>query len=113
LLKPLLKVYADLTEKCRQLAVSAVDLLIKTHKPPAEMYLPYLIPVLVLRLAQKDIVETSEEVRAALMQQLEEIIELAKADLGVYIDEVVQVGVGGCGLWSRLSHLSSSSPTRS
>lgn len=91
LLKPTLKLYADPTEKCRQLAVDLVQLLIKTYKPAGEIFLPYLVPVLVLRLGQKDIAEPSEEVRATLLQQVEDIIELAKADLGVYIDEMVQV----------------------
>jgi hypothetical protein len=93
MLKPILKVYTDPTERCRLLAVELVQFLLNTHKPETELYLPYLIPVLTLRLAQKEIVETAEELRALLLQQLEDVIMLAKADLGVYIDEVVQVKI--------------------
>ena len=91
MLKPVLKVYTDSTEKCRLLAAELVQYLLNTHKPETELYLPYLIPVLTLRMAQKDIVEPAEELRALMMQQLEDTISLAKADLGVYIDEVIQV----------------------
>lgn len=70
LLKPVLRCYSDTSEACRTQAVRLLSLLLARFRPPPQAYLPYLVPVLVLRLAQKDIVEEAEELRAALLEQV-------------------------------------------
>ncbi|EDQ87966.1 uncharacterized protein MONBRDRAFT_33000 [Monosiga brevicollis MX1] len=89
LLKAILRLYGDAVEKTRELAIDLVSKFL--HLGP-EGFLPYYIPVLVARLGGKEVQETVEELRAALMQQVERVIDTQSGqDLGIYIDEWLQV----------------------
>eukprot|EP00730_Choanoeca_flexa_P002587 TRINITY_DN11104_c0_g1_i1.p1 TRINITY_DN11104_c0_g1~~TRINITY_DN11104_c0_g1_i1.p1 ORF type:complete len:854 (+),score=210.02 TRINITY_DN11104_c0_g1_i1:167-2728(+) len=89
LLKPLLRLYADQTEKVRELSI---DLVTKCLKLSPQGYLPYYVPVLVGRIGNKQVLETTEELRLELMQQVEHVVNTqAGGDLGTYIEEWLQV----------------------
>eukprot|EP01147_Barroeca_monosierra_P003460 gene3460-6095_t len=90
ILKPLLKKYEDPTEKCRELAIEIISSFLQ-EKPETSIYLPYIIPAYAHRLGQLEIKEPSEELRKILMDQLEQIINLAGNELSVYIEELTQV----------------------
>eukprot|EP00055_Hartaetosiga_balthica_P012329 m.59518 g.59518 ORF g.59518 m.59518 type:complete len:861 (+) comp7911_c0_seq5:179-2761(+) len=90
LAKPLLKKYEDSVEKVRTLSVELISKFL-ISRPRPEVYLPYLIPVIVRRLGQKDIKEPSEELRLLMMKQLESVIGIAGKDLSVYIDEFTDI----------------------
>ena len=48
---------------------------------------------------QKEIKEPAEELRKAMMDQVEQVIGLAQRDLSVYIDELTQVTCNWIALW--------------
>eukprot|EP00049_Salpingoeca_infusionum_P015144 m.290894 g.290894 ORF g.290894 m.290894 type:complete len:854 (+) comp15821_c0_seq2:292-2853(+) len=90
LLKPLVRCYSDSSESCRETAVELLSDLLKV-KPAMDTVLPYLIPIYVARLGQKTLTEPTEEIRLALMTQLEQVIVMSRDDNGIYIDELVQI----------------------
>jgi len=53
--------------------------------------LPYLVPILVARLGQKDIIEETEEIRKLLLAQVGVVLQMCGEMAGVYIDELVQI----------------------
>ncbi|KAK3735234.1 hypothetical protein QZH41_008428, partial [Actinostola sp. cb2023] len=90
LVKPLLKLFSDPTEKCRELAVQIVT---EFYKRVVDMtvFLPYIIPTITQRLGQPEIVETSEELRLVLMENLLSVIELSQSKMSVYIDDMIKI----------------------
>ena len=78
-LKPVLKLFEDPVEKLRELSYELIAELLEMVPGPmvAAEALPYLIPVLALRLGQLDIVEDSEEVRAMGVSLLSTVIKVA------------------------------------
>lgn len=90
LLKPLLKTFVDPVESCREQAVDLMSSLLARVASPTEA-LPYLIPILVARLGQKDITEETEEIRKQLVGQVAVILDTCPSSAGVYIDELVQI----------------------
>lgn len=90
ILKPLLKTLSDPVEKCRNLAVDILSNAVKSTSKPDEL-LSYIIPVLVQRLGQQDVVETSEEVRLQLVVFLHELVHLCKKQTGPYVDDIVKI----------------------
>ncbi|XP_052819381.1 dynein axonemal assembly factor 5-like [Mya arenaria] len=90
ILKPLLKEFSDSVEKCRELALEIIsDFLCRVNDP--EEYLPYVMPVMVQRLGQQDIVEPSEEIRLQLVTFMHEILERSGKELSVYLDDLIKI----------------------
>lgn len=90
LLKPLLKVFHDTSESCRELVIEMVTELISRVPEPCEC-LPYLIPILVQRLGQPDYVEPSEEIRLLLVKLARQLVEISGKSIGVYLDDFVKI----------------------
>ncbi|PVD38342.1 hypothetical protein C0Q70_00954 [Pomacea canaliculata] len=67
LLKPLLKGFSDPVEKCRELSIGIVQWFLENVPCPEES-LSYVFPILVQRLGQQEIVESSEEIRFKLVE---------------------------------------------
>ena len=90
-LKPTLKCLSDSSEKNRELAASFVCDYIAVIPSP-ELTLPFVIPTLVQRLGQKEIVELSEELRLQLLDDiLLPLIEFSGKKIGSYLDELIQI----------------------
>ncbi|KAH9491870.1 Dynein assembly factor 5, axonemal [Bulinus truncatus] len=88
--KPLLHAFSDPVEKCRELSITIVYSFLKNVSNP-EDYLSYILPVLVQRLGQPEIIETSEELRAQLLEILIFIVEKCNERFGIYVDDGVKI----------------------
>lgn len=88
--KPLLKIFSDPVEKCRELSISIIrEFMEKVEKPDES--LPYLMPVLVQRLGQQELTEPSEENRLMLVEFLTQIVEYSGKKLSVYLDDLIRI----------------------
>ena len=90
LLKPLLKEFSDPTERCREISVDMVKKFLSLVPSPEDS-LPYIMPVLVQRLGQPEIVEPSEELRLQVVELLNQIIESSGKKNSVYIDDIIKI----------------------
>jgi hypothetical protein len=97
LLRPLLLRFADEAEKCRDLAVAlfsrwqrAVD------ASEVAGALPFLVPVMVERLGSDTGTEPSEEVRAALVTLMRDVLHKCRALLRPYLRECGAIALGCC-----------------
>ncbi|XP_033749456.1 dynein assembly factor 5, axonemal-like [Pecten maximus] len=90
IIKPLLKCFSDPVEKCRELAILLVKDFLKVITDPQEN-LPYIMPILVQRLGQQDIVETSEELRLELTGLLLDIVEFSGKKMAAYLDDCIKI----------------------
>ena len=90
ILKPLLKSFSDPVEKCRELSLEILSQFLRQVKDPEE-YLPFIIPVVVQRLGQQEITESSEELRFQLVSFMQEILERSGKKLAVYLDDIVKI----------------------
>ncbi|KAH3861633.1 dynein axonemal assembly factor 5-like [Dreissena polymorpha] len=90
ILKPLLKSFSDPVEKCRELSLEILSQFLRQVKDPEE-YLPFIIPVVVQRLGQQEITESSEELRFQLVSFMQEILECSGKKLAVYLDDIVKI----------------------
>ena len=90
ILKPCLKIVSDPVEKCRELAVQFLSESMGSVCDASE-FLPYIIPVLVQRLGQQDIVEQSEEIRLNIVVFLTQLIDFTKKKIGAYVDDMVKI----------------------
>ncbi|KAK0056558.1 dynein assembly factor 5 axonemal [Biomphalaria pfeifferi] len=88
--KPLLQTFSDPVEKCRELSISITYSFLKRLTNPDE-YLSYLLPLLVQRLGQQEITESSEELRAQLIDMLIFLVESSKEKMGIYVDDCVKI----------------------
>lgn len=70
LLAPLLRLLADPTEKCRELAVE-IFLAAVQVVPDLDALLPTLLPALVRRVGTSPVAESTEEIRLQIMRMLE------------------------------------------
>lgn len=87
---PLLKCIHDPVEKCRELSIGIVSKYFEKYGD-VELLMPALVPYLVQRLGQQDIVETSEELRLQLIQLTTAVIICAGKRNAVYLDDLVQI----------------------
>jgi len=87
-MRPLLHVFSDPVEKCRELAIVTVTELVRSLPEPSEL-LQYIVPSLVQRLGQPDIVEPSEELRLKLTELVGILIDLTTTHTAPYIDDFV------------------------
>ncbi|XP_069124070.1 dynein axonemal assembly factor 5-like [Argopecten irradians] len=90
IIKPLLKCFSDPVEKCRELAIHLVKDFLQTITEPQEN-LPYIIPILVQRLGQQDIIEPSEELRLDLTGLLLNIVEFSGKKMAAYLDDCIKI----------------------
>lgn len=90
ILKPFMKIVSDPVEKCRELAVQFLLESIASVSDASE-FLPYIIPVIVQRLGQQDIVEQSEEIRLNIVVFLTQLIDFTKKKIGAYVDDMVKI----------------------
>ncbi|XP_071953209.1 dynein axonemal assembly factor 5-like [Antedon mediterranea] len=90
LLKPLLKSIGDQVEKCRELSILLVGDFMESVSNP-EMFLPYLIPTIVQRLGNQDIVENAEELRLNLVELLTKTVDLTNKKIAPYLDDIVKI----------------------
>lgn len=90
ILKPILKLFSDSTEKCRELAVQVVSEFAK-QVTDLSQFLPYIIPTVVQRLGQPEIVESCEELRLYIVEMLCSVVEICCEKVGVYIDDMIKV----------------------
>ena len=90
LIKPYLKLLSDPVEKCRSLSLSFIkdcfDIIEDKHE-----VLRYVVPVMVLRLGQKEVVEPSEEIRLFLVEFLECLIINCSTQISPYLDDIVTI----------------------
>ena len=54
-------------------------------------FLPYIIPTVVQRLGQPEIVEPCEELRLYIVELLCSVIEICREKVGVYIDDMIKI----------------------
>jgi dynein assembly factor 5, axonemal len=85
---PLVHVFSDPVEKCRELAIVTVTELVRTISEPSEL-LQYVVPSLVQRLGQPEIVESSEELRLKLVELVTAFIDLTTSQTAPYLDDFV------------------------
>ena len=90
LLKPLLKEFSDPMERCREISVDTVKKFLCLIPSPEDS-LSYIMPVLVQRLGQPEIIEPSEELRLQVVELLKEIVESSGKKNSVYMDDIIKI----------------------
>ena len=85
---PLLRAFSDPVEKCRELAITTVGELLELTSEP-ESLLQWVIPTLVQRLAQPEIVEPSEELRLKLVELMHCAVDRCTVNLASYLNDLV------------------------
>ncbi|XP_064635749.1 dynein axonemal assembly factor 5-like [Lineus longissimus] len=90
ILKPLLKCMSDPVEKNRELSCALVSDFLQNIPQPVDS-LPYIVPLLVQRLGQQEIIEASEEIRLDLVRLLGLIIGFAGKNNSVYLDDMMKI----------------------
>ncbi|XP_070187800.1 dynein axonemal assembly factor 5-like isoform X2 [Littorina saxatilis] len=90
ILKPLLKTFSDPVEKCRELSIGIVHGFFEKVSDPEER-LSYVFPILVQRLGQQEMVETSEEIRLQLMELMSLLIDKAGPKLPAYLEDSMKI----------------------
>lgn len=90
ILKPLLKILSDPVEKCRELSIGVLTECLKQLSCPVSS-LSYVMPVLVQRLGQQDIIEPSEEIRLILVELLSSIVEISREAVTPYLGDAIKI----------------------
>ena len=90
---PLLKLFSDTVEKNRELAIGLATQLVPVLGPGMlRDSLPYLLPVIVARLASNPVAEEGEERRLQLLQLLQLLLERTSGEpLAPHLPELVEV----------------------
>eukprot|EP01137_Pigoraptor_chileana_P002783 Opistho-2@42102 len=89
-IKPLLRLFADPGEKCREVAIGAVSDVV-LGLDPVDTALPYVLPVLVSRLAVAEPVEPAEELRLAAIDLLCALVGRAGRGIAPFVQDVNNV----------------------
>ena len=89
-LKPLLKEFSDPMERCREISVQTVKKFLEIVPSPEDS-LPYIVPVIVQRLGQPEMIEQSEEMRLVDVELLKHIIETSGKKISVYLDDIIRI----------------------
>jgi len=85
---PLLRAFSDPVEKCRELAITTVSEVLELTQEPCGL-LQCVIPTLVQRLAQPEIVEPSEELRLKLVELMFSAVNRCNAYVASYLNDLV------------------------
>lgn len=90
-LKPTLKCFSDPSEVNRELSVKLViEYFLVIPQPEAT--LPYILPNLVQRLGQEEILEPSEELRHLIVEELLSLtVELCGKKIAAFLDEMILI----------------------
>ncbi|KAF6020840.1 HEATR2 [Bugula neritina] len=84
------KLIADPVEKCRELAISTVEKYLELTNDYSTV-LPAIVPYLVQRLGQQEIIEPSEELRLQLSQLTTKLVCLSEKQNSLYLDDYIKV----------------------
>ncbi|KAI8919361.1 armadillo-type protein [Powellomyces hirtus] len=90
LYKPLLRCIADNVENCRE---NSIGIIVNFAESMDDVtpFLQYIVPAIVARLDQPEIVEPAEEIRLALIQALSCLIRLSESRYSPFVEETVKV----------------------
>ena len=55
------------------------------------VFLPYIVPTVVERLGQSEMVEPCEELRLYLVEMLSSVTKICQGKIGVYIDDMIKI----------------------
>ena len=92
IVRPMLHVFSDPVEKCRELAIVLVTDWVNSLPEPCDL-LQHVVPTLVQRLGQPDIVEPSEELRLKLVELLILLVDLTTTKTAPYLDDCVRISM--------------------
>lgn len=87
---PLLRAFSDPVEKCRELAIMTVSEVLELTGEPCGL-LQCVIPTLVQRLAQSEIVEPSEELRLQLVDLMHSAVNRCNVYVASYLNDLVLI----------------------
>ncbi len=90
IIKPVLKLFSDPTEKCRELSILFLSNCMDKVSDVSE-FLPMTMPVLVQRLGQHEVIEPSEELRLEMIQLLSKLVRLCQQKMSIYLDDVIRI----------------------
>lgn len=90
LCRPLLSLFSDPVASCRELAISVVGEFIEEVSEPHD-FLQVVVPVLVQRLGQQNVVEPMEEARHQLVQLLHRMVQLTGKRVAPYLDDLIKI----------------------
>lgn len=92
LIKSLVLSLADPVEKCRELAYESLGIVVeKSGKKTVSQALPVVVPALIERLAQPELIETSEEVRLLAVEFAGKLILKCQKELTPFIDDMLYI----------------------
>lgn len=88
----ILKCFRDDSEKCRELSIELMDLLIRKLSFN-DYYLTYIFPVIVERIGSPEKVEESEELRLKMVELLKSILTLysKRRELSPFIGDIIDI----------------------
>lgn len=86
----LIKLISDPVEKCRELAIALIENYVDTTND-VETVLPAIVPCLIARLGQIELVEPSEELRLQLSELATRLVSLANKRNGLYLDDYIKI----------------------
>eukprot|EP00842_Homolaphlyctis_polyrhiza_P006434 jgi/Hompol1/6792/HPOL_002333-RA len=89
--KPLLRAFSDPVEKCRELSISIVTGFTKKMGTQVIPFLPYIVPTLVDRLGQLDIVEPAEELRLLLITLLFDLASVSQGGFAPFVEDTMKI----------------------
>ena len=93
LIRPLMKSICDPVETCRETAYEILSLIIQIlNGKEKEIYLPYIVPPLLERFGEPEILEPSEEIRLTAVKFLTTLMEaVEKKTLIPYVEDLIQM----------------------
>lgn len=90
LIRPLLTMFSDPVAACREQVIAMLSEIIGQVSDPHD-FLQFIIPVLVQRLGQLNVVEPMEEVRLQLVELTHKLIELNTKRIAPYLDDLIKI----------------------
>lgn len=90
LIRPLLTMFSDPVAACREQVIAMLSEIIEQVSDPHD-FLQFIIPVLVQRLGQLNVVEPMEEVRLQLVELMHKLIELNTKRIAPYLDDLIKI----------------------
>ncbi|CAL8074424.1 unnamed protein product [Orchesella dallaii] len=92
LIKSLVLSLSDPVEKCRELAYESLTFVVeKSGKKSLCQAVPVVIPTLVERLAQPELIESSEEVRLIAVNFIGKLVKKCQKEMIPFIDDLLEI----------------------
>lgn len=88
--KPVLKLFNDPSEVCREVSINLLNDFFP-HLESKDPYLTYIINVMVQRIGEAEVQESSEEIRLLLIKFLRQIISKSGCDLMPYLNDLTKI----------------------